>query len=538
MHDRHPDRSKPFPSSGSDDASDQSEVIRLLNDPLSYAPAAASVQRIETHGALVFLAGDRAYKLKRAVKLPYMDFSTLPRRAKACHHEIERNQAAAPDIYIGARPIVRRPSGRLEIADVADDDGETIDWLVVMNRFDQSGLLDNLAGQEQLPADVMAPLAEVIADYHASARAISTLDGGHIFARCVTQTIIALQDAGDALDPDEVHKYAERIATDLTVHSALLRHRAQNGLVRLCHGDLHLRNIVLLNGKPTLFDAIEFDDAIARIDVLYDLAFLLMDLWHRGLKRHANLCLNTYASKAVATDELSGLAALPMFLATRAAIRALVAIDRAALSSAGGSAQERDEIAAYFALAQEVLELQPPVLVAIGGFSGTGKSTLAAALAPTIGQVPGALHLRSDVERKRMVGIDPLDRLPQHAYSPSTAAKVYKHLYDRAREALRAGHSVIVDATFIDPAHRHEIEQVAKDAEVCFVGIWLEAAPERLVERVNRRRNDASDADESVVRAQLSSHAACTNWTTIDTGGDFEAVLASAMAVLEPHAGP
>lgn len=511
---------------------DQSEVIAFLADPDSHGPTVKTVERIETHGALIFLAGEHVYKLKRAVKLAYLDFTTLAQRAGACQHEIERNKAAAPNLYIAAVAIARSADGKLTIG----GDGEPVDWVVVMNRFDQSDLFDNLAAEGKLAKELMLPLAEVIADYHDDAQVFRALDGHDILARVVTQTVMTFFEAGELLEFGQVNHYSGRVVAELNARSQLLRSRAHHGYVRLCHGDLHLGNIVLSDGKPTLFDAIEFDDTIARIDVLYDLAFLLMDLWHRGLKKHANLCFNNYVSKAMQIDALSGLAALPLFLSARAAIRAMVAIDKAAVAELEDETKTRKDIAGYFDLACEFLNTEEPVLIAIGGLSGTGKTTLAAALAPTIGHAPGALHLRSDVERKRMVGVDPLERLPPHAYSQSASAKVYKRLCDRAEQALEAGHSVIVDATFIEAADRRQIERVAAKSRVRFIGLWLEASGDQLVNRVTQRKGDASDADAAVVLSQLSVRSINTCWETVDAGVKFETVLSRANFTLKTKA--
>ena len=294
---------------------------------------------------------------------------------------------------------------------------------------------------------------------------------------------------------------------------------------------------MLHSGRPTLFDAIEFDDRLATIDVLYDLAFLLMDLWHRDLKAHANLCFGSYVSKAVPTEALNGLAALPLFLSTRAAIRAMVAIDQLAVTGGMNRQSGLNEVEEYVSLALRLLEPRQPVLIAIGGLSGTGKTTVSGALAPNIGRAPGALHLRSDVERKRMVGINPLVRLPREAYSKSASDKVYRRLCDRAERALKAGHSVIVDAVFQEAADRRCIEQVAVRAHVPFFGVWLEAPQKQLIERVAGRRHDASDADMSVVLMQFARKTAVTCWENVDASGDHGKVALRVESALHPLLG-
>ncbi|MEM7750720.1 MAG: AAA family ATPase, partial [Pseudomonadota bacterium] len=325
------------------------------------------------------------------------------------------------------------------------------------------------------------------------------------------------------------------LVQQLTRHSNLLRARSKSGKVRLCHGDLHLRNIVLQNDQPCLFDALEFDDALATTDVLYDLAFLLMDLWHRDLKTHANRCFNTFASRSMQANELSGLALMPLFMSVRAAIRALVAVDKLAVAPDKQDRPELEEAHSYFSLANKFLETSEPVLMAVGGLSGTGKTTLAAAVAPSLGHAPGALHLRSDVERKRMLRVPVLDKLPPQAYTSQASHNVYRRLCNRAEMALRAGHSVVVDAVFLEPMHRRWIEKVALRCGCKFLGLWLEAEQDQMIERVTNREFDASDADGDVVRRQLKifDYNAC--WSPIDTRGSAEAAVSQVRHVIQTN---
>jgi len=286
--------------------------------------------------------------------------------------------------------------------------------------------------------------------------------------------------------------------------------------VRACHVDLHLRNVVLLDGKPTLFDAIEFNDAIACIDVVYDLAFLLMDLEHRGLRPFANLVLNRYLQRR---DEAEALALLPRFLSARAAVRAKVAASLEAVAGKDGDkAARRTEALAYFEQAGRYLDPPPPHLVAVGGLSGTGKTTLARALAPDLGAAPGALHLRSDVLRKQLAGVDELERLPPEAYTAEASANVYAALATRARQALAAGQAVVLDAVFARPEERETAEAVARQAGAGFTGLWLEASPAVLKSRVSARSGDASDATAAVVEQQLTYDLGIISWHTIAAG--------------------
>jgi hypothetical protein len=286
--------------------------------------------------------------------------------------------------------------------------------------------------------------------------------------------------------------------------------------VRLCHGDVHLRNIVLKDGAPLLFDAIEFDDALATIDILYDLAFVLMDLWQRNLHAHANLLFNRYLWQSIEIEqELEGLAALPLFLALRAAIRARVTAALGELEPQGREARSR-EAHGFFAATEDFLTPRATRLVAIGGFSGSGKSTLAQALAPSIGRPPGAVHLRSDIERKKLCGVGEHERLPGEAYRPETSDKVYERLRRLAEVALRAGQSVVMDAVHARAEERDALLDVAARAGAAFTGLWLDAPVEALVARVEARKNDASDATAAVVRQQASWDVGHLDWARLD----------------------
>jgi predicted kinase len=295
---------------------------------------------------------------------------------------------------------------------------------------------------------------------------------------------------------------------------------------------MHCGNIVLLEGKPTLFDAIEFSEKIATIDVLYDLAFLLMDLGRRGEKRVANLVFNRYLHLRRAEEDLSGLAALPLFLATRAGVRALVAADLAHELAADDSTIQRKEALEYFQASLAWLKPAPPRLVCVGGLSGSGKSTLAARLAHDIGLAPGALHVRSDVERKVMAGVDETMHLPPESYSAAASAATYEAIFQRAGAALKAGHSVVLDAVFANEGERDAAQELAKSLNVRFTGLWLAAPPDVLKSRVMERKGDASDADVAVVEKQLGYQPGESRWEKVDASGSLNASEALVRKIL------
>ena len=315
------------------------------------------------------------------------------------------------------------------------------------------------------------------------------------------------------------------------VRPVLLK-RGEVGFVRRCHGDLHLRNIVLLDGEPTLFDAVEFSDEIASGDVLYDLAFLLMDLEERGLRASANRLFNRYLAPEP-PDALTGLVALPLFLSLRGAIRAKVE----AANSERLEVEKREETRAlacrYFDCAVQFLANVPPRLVAVGGLSGVGKSALAGALAPKIGSAPGALWLRSDLERKAMFGIEETVHLLASAYSSDVTRDVYERLIDKARIALGAGQSVLLDATFASAAERNAAAAAAAKVGVAFAGLFLDAPLATRLERIASRRNDASDADADVARRQIAEPLGEKGWATVAASGSLSGTTDLAQARLQ-----
>ena len=506
----------------------QDEVIALLSDPRAYSPAPRRVGRIDTHGAIIFLAGDRAYKIKRAVHLPYLDFSTLTKRRAACEREIEINRLTAPDMYLGVQSVTRKPDGALQLG----GKGDPVEYVVEMMRFDQSDLADVMAREGRLSSDLMIPLTDHIADYHKRAPVIHDTDGAEIISRVVAQATQAFSKSGNRLDAHDVHDFGRTIMDIAHARAGLLNARANGGYVRRCHGDMHLGNIVLLDGDPTLFDAIEFDEQLASIDVLYDLAFLLMDLWRRGTKRHANVVLNRYlAGERGEHDNISGLAALPLFLSCRAAVRAMVILDRLPHIANAEVEKSLADLNAYFDLARRFLEPASPRLIAVGGLSGTGKSTLAGALAPYVGAPPGALWLRSDVERKAMFGVGIDERLGEEAYTPEVNHSVYEILNKKALAALAAGVSVILDAVFARDSERSAALQIARETGVPFTGLWLRAPAEQMIERIERRRADPSDADSGVVKQQLDYDTGEIDWHNIDTGTSPSNVLRAAAGI-------
>ena len=512
--------------------SDHGEVVRYLSSGTAFGLAAGEVDVQETHGALVFLTPDEAWKIKKPVKFDYMDFSTLDRRETACRREVEINQPNAPQIYLGLAPVTREAGGGLALG----GEGKPVEWAVHMRRFPDNALFTRVAADGRLTADVTDRLCAAILAAHRAA----PVHTGTGFATTRVQQIIASLEgaftrAARHLPEALAASFARRTAMHFAHCRPVLEAREVAGFVRRCHGDLHLRNIVLLDGEPVLFDAIEFSEDLATIDVLYDLAFLLMDLCHEGLVDQANRLLNGYlrdADPGSASMQIDGLAALPLFIAMRAGVRAMVLLDRAAQHHGNAANDDRAGAIAYLENAASEVAPSMPRLVAIGGYSGTGKTTVARRLAPGLEPCPGALHLRTDVERKLMAGVGLDQRLPPESYTKQASDEVYAAVLGKARTALEAGWPVIVDAAFLDRAERDAVQQLARECGASFSGIWLEADEETLIERVSARKGDASDATAEVVRKQLARGAGPIGWARVDAGGSLDATLAACEAAL------
>jgi aminoglycoside phosphotransferase family enzyme/predicted kinase len=503
----------------------QDALIAFLSEGRSFGMPGAAVERITTHAAMIFLAGERAYKMKRAVRYSFLDFTTFDRRKRALESELELNRRTAPMIYLRLVPVTRQDGGALALA----GPGEPVEWLLEMVRFDQAARLDRVAQRGELTPAVVDELALEIAAFHERSAARAEYGGRAGMQEVIegnAEDFAALMP--EILPPDQHRRLTARCRDELARRERLLEKRRRVGRVRRCHGDLHLGNIVLLEGRPVLFDCLEFDESLASTDVLYDLAFLLMDLQHQGLPRFAWRLLNGYLDK---TWDDAGLTLLPLFLACRAAVRAKV-LGLAAGAAAASAPSLVAEAREYLERALGYLKPPPARLVAIGGVSGTGKTTLARQLAPEIGAAPGAVVLRSDVVRKRMHGIAPGERLPPEAYRKEISCLVYDTLAERATVLVCAGHAAIVDAVFLDPEERAQIERVAAAAGVGFQGLWLAAPEDVLVRRISGRRGDASDATADVLRQQLAADPGPLTWPTVDVGGAAENVAAQARDLL------
>jgi aminoglycoside phosphotransferase family enzyme/predicted kinase len=500
----------------------QGRVLEFLEN--SNFGSAMGGKRIDTHASVVFLGGDCALKIKRAVRLPFLDYSTLAKRKHACDEELKVNAGNAPELYRRVVAITRADDGGFEIG----GSGVPVEWAVEMARFDEEQSLDCIARRQQIPPSLAIAVADAILQSHHKA----PLAGGDTWLAAVSAIIDRNTEKFrnvhglDAVAMDQLDARSHDHAAAL---QPLLERRAKQGFVRRCHGDLHLANIALINEVPRLFDAIEFDAAIATTDIFYDLAFTLMDLIHFDNGAASNRVFNRYLAGA-SDDNLDGLAVLPLFLSMRAAIRAHVLFTKSEQMADGAAAWH--EAKRYFDLALRFANPKPPLLAAIGGLSGTGKSVLAHGLAGMIEPPPGAVIVRSDVVRKHLFDVSESTLLPEAAYQAKNSQRVYGLLSQAASRILAQGCSVILDAAFLRESQRAGLPDLARRHHARFVGMFLTADLALRLSRIARREHDASDATRDVAMLQETAAIGTVDWHMVDASGTPRDTLGRGLACL------
>lgn len=482
-------------------------LIRALQDPAVYPHPADRIEVIETHISTVVLAGEYAYKIKKPLDLGFLDFSTLAARRHYCEEELRLNRRLAPELYLAVVAFCGSPD-----APRFDDAGPAFEYAVKMRRFDQDQLLDRLAARGALRPAVLAELPRRLADFHARAGRAAT---DTPFGRPDTVLAPMVENFSQLRDLDPGPERLQRLQTiedwTLTRHAALsdtLSARREQGFVRECHGDMHLGNMALVDGELTIFDCIEFNDALRWIDVISELAFLGMDLDHRGLGGESSRLVSDYLELS---GDYAGLTLLRFYQVYRAMVRAKVTGLRVAQGGldATQAAELEAVVDAYLALATRYTRPPTGAILLTHGVSGSGKSTVAAALVESL----GAVRLRSDVERKRLFGLSPLEpsgsARDAGIYTPDASDRTYLRLLELCETVCRAGFPAVVDATFLERSRRDPFRSLAARLGLPFLILNCTATAETLRARIGRRSHsgtDASEADLAVLTSQLERY--------------------------------
>ena len=489
-------------------AKEQAKLVEALARSIGARGGAATAHVLQTHISYVLLTGDYAYKIKKAVAFAFLDFTTLAARRFFCEQELRLNRRLAPQLYLDVVPI----TGSVDAPQLGGD-GSALEYAVKMREFPQSALASVLLARGELVAADIDALAVEVAEFHSG---IDVADAGGPFGTPDGILRLALRNFEEiepllAMDAErrDIERHREWTEREHARRREAFQRRREHGFVRECHGDLHLGNIARIDGELVVFDCIEFNEEMRWIDVMSEVAFTVMDLEDRGRADLARRFLNGYLER---TGDYAGLAVLPFYLAYRALVRAKVALLRAAQGGAGAATAET-EAHGYLRLASGYARPPRPALVVTCGLSGSGKTTLSGALLERI----DAVRVRSDVERKRMHGVAPLERtgarVERGLYAAAATEAAYDRLRDVAREIVGAGRIAIVDASFLRHAQRDSFRALAAELGVPFVIVSFEAKEATLRRRVAERHargTDVSDADVAVLEHQIATREPLT----------------------------
>jgi aminoglycoside phosphotransferase family enzyme/predicted kinase len=477
-------------------------LIQALLEPQRYPQAPSQVELVQTHISWVLLAGDFAYKIKKPVRLPFLDFSTLAQRQRCCADELRLNRRFAPDLYLGVVGIFNTPQDPQ-----FDGLGTPIEYAVKMRRFDEAGRLDRVCARGELQAAHLSDLADTLVAFHAAAAIAPPTSRFGSADEVIAPARDNFQDLLQRLPQAEVQARLAALQawTEAQFKQLvpLMTARKLNGRVRECHGDLHLANLVLIGLQVRMFDCIEFNEDLRWIDVASEVAFTYIDLLAHGQPGLADWFVDEVLSR-------SGDYAAAQLLRFYAVYRALVRAKVAAIRMTQTQTPDHDsEVLAYIALAERLVAPPPARLVITHGLSGCGKTVVSNQLLQSDPQA-ATLRLRSDVERKRLFGLASTARsgaIPETSiYAGDAHARTYHQLRELAHMLLRAGWSVIVDATFLKRADRETFRALARDTGVAFSILAPQASPAQLRERILARSalgRDASDATLAVLAQQM-----------------------------------
>ncbi|MBI3994607.1 MAG: AAA family ATPase, partial [Nitrospirae bacterium] len=455
---------------------------RSLMNPAAYPHPVREVRHIATHISDVFLTGPFAYKIKKPVDLKFLDFSTLEKRRYYCEREVVLNRRLAPEIYLGVVPIMRDGESFH-----VEGKGEPVEYAVKMVQFGQEGLLDAMAKRGEVTRAHILELAEQTARFHQSAERADGFGTPEVVGENVLRNFEqTAKYQGVVVSPERFSRLKHYSEDFLKRKAALFHQRIQSGAIRVCHGDLHLQNICLDQGRLIIFDCIEFNDALNHIDVINEIAFLLMDLDHRGLSGLGNRFLNAYLEK---TQDYEGLAMLDFYLIYRACVRAKVACFLSADPEITDTekAAARARASAYFELAERYLDKHPAGLILMAGVSGSGKSTVAGDVA----EHSEGIVVRSDAVRKSIAGAVGAGPTPAEygggIYTPEMTERTYHGLLERAAPVIATGRWAVLDATYAQKGHRQVARLWAEKRAVPFIILHCTAPLSVLEMRLAKR---------------------------------------------------
>jgi len=490
-----------------------SALRRFLLNPQTYGLTTGEVHRIETHISEVFLAGNHVYKVKKGVKLPFLDFSTPAKRQAMCEREIELGRRYAPMLYEGVTAI-----GREGDAFNLTGRGEVVEYAVRMRRFGEGDLWSHCITTGSLTDEAVAKLTGAIAAFHRTAELRPEWGGFDTIRGQIRQNIgeIPREHRQCAFD-----NLARRLDGEVVRLRPLITQR-QATHVRAIHGDLHLGNITFFDGEPIAFDGIEFSPELGSGDVWSDIAFLAMDLNAHGRPDLATRAINIYLEE---NDDYAGVPLLPIYAAHRALVRAKIHL------LSGSDAEDPAIVDRYLDTAVDALTPRSLHLIAIGGLSGSGKTTLARALAAKL----DAVVVRTDVVRKHILGLRPLDIAPEESYTAAISQRVYEGLRARARLIAPRGGVIILDGVHRLPEERAASVALAAELRASFMGLWCTVPREIALKRVELRTHDASNAHRGVIERQYAEIPFQTSWFTLDTSGDIAKTASKALEALHRH---
>ena len=513
----------------------QSDIIAALSNPKNYPYRVKSVEVRQSHIAILFLAGDQVYKLKRAVLYPETDLSTREKRRLSCVREMKRSAVYAPNLVEKIESVRRLKNGKIVIGGT---EGVEVDTVLVMRRIADKYLLNHLLPSPKFDRFQAMDLAERLSDLHKKAKVFRTKWGVDTLKRLILENESVLSCfCPDVFHKKEVNELTCKNLKLLADLGSLIKVRQKSGFVRKCHGDLLLSNIAYENGEFLFFSPIDYNENLCCIDTLYDLADVLMDLEAKGLRRLANILFNHYMAYM---NDLSGFPLLGLYQSVRAARRAAVCAKKATLIHGWDRRRMIKEARQYFNLACHFVSGGKPLLIACGGLSGSGKSRIAREIAGHLDPAPGAVVLRDDIVKKQMAGLMPTETLDKKYDTPAYEEVVYDVLRQQAAGALSVGSCVILDALFYNESERLAAEALAKKMQVPFVGLWMDAPLSVREERVKTRLRNPSDVrDRAELDSQLQLDTGTIRWHKIMTDKSREKTLQEALhilrRVLHPH---